>query len=118
MAEAVSPKSLDPRDRPIPMRLPIEVEVFYAAQGQFVRDCSTTRAMEQFLIARSTVSENVEALSRAIRIRAKLLGRTPKDVVRGFLEELKYDKFLDLETAAEAFCLAWGLDPHEVPPST
>lgn len=112
------PKSLDPRDRPIPMRLPIEVEVFYAAQGVFVRDTSTTRTMEQFLMDRATVPENIQALAASVRVRAKLLGVTPKKIVRDFLEEKEYGKFLDLDAASEAFCVAWGLDANEQQRST
>lgn len=118
MVESVSPKSIDPRDRPIPMRLPIEVEIFYAAQGVFVRDTSKTRTMEQFLMDRATVPENIQAVAAAIRIRAKLLGLTPKEVMAQFLKEEKYGEFLNLDDASEAFCLAWGLDPYENQKST
>lgn len=114
----VVPKSLDPRDRPIPMRLPIEVEVFYAAQGVFVRDASTTRTMEQFLMDRANVPDNIQALASSVRVRAKLLGVTPKKVVKDFLEEKGYGEFLNLEDASEAFCVAWGLDANEQQRST
>ena len=103
-------KSIDPRSRPIPMRLAIEVELFYAAQGAFVRDCSTTRAMEQFLIDRSKVKENLEAIASSVTVRAKLLGKTPKQVIQDFLVEAGYSNFLDASNTAYALCIAWGLD--------
>lgn len=107
------PKSIDPRDRPIPMRLQIEVELFYAAQGAFVRDASTTRTMEQFLIDRAAVPENIQALAMAVKIRAKLYGTTPKQTIKDFLKGAKYGEFLDLDNTAEALCVAWGLPLEE-----
>jgi hypothetical protein len=95
------------------MRLPIEVEIFYAAQGVFVRDTSKTRTMEQFLMDWATVPENIQAIATAVKVRAKLLGITPKEVVTQFLEEQKYGEYLNLDDASEAFCLAWGLDSYE-----
>jgi hypothetical protein len=111
--DQVSPKSINRRDRPIPVRLPIETEIFYAAQGEFVREASTTRTMEQFLMDRAGVPENIQALAAAVRIRAKLLQRSPRQVIYEMLEEKGYGKFLELDAAAGAFCLAWGLDPDE-----
>ena len=109
----VSPRSIDRRDRPIPVRLPIEVELFYALTGEFVREASTTRTLEQFLMDRSTVPENIEALGRAIRVRAKLLGKTPKEVMIAALEEKNYANFLNLDDVADGLCLAYGLEPYE-----
>jgi hypothetical protein len=100
------------------MRLPIEVEIFYAAQGEFVRDASTTRTMEQFLIDRAGVAENVQDLAASILVRSRLLGKTPKQLIREFLEEKDYGKFLDLDNASEAFCAAWKLEPDSNQPKT
>ncbi|MEO0491029.1 MAG: hypothetical protein AAFZ49_15960 [Cyanobacteria bacterium J06659_2] len=111
----VSPKSIDRRDRPIPVRLPIEVEIFYALTGDFVREGSTTRMLEQFLIDRSTIPDNIAALARGIEVRAKILGKAPRDVLIEALEEKGYGEFLDLDNTADALCLAYGLEQYQEP---
>lgn len=110
MSKAVAPKSIDRRDRPVPVRLPIEVQLFYEAQGAFVREATLTRTMEQFLIARAGVADNKKELAAAIQVRAMLLNKTPKDLILELLEEKGYGEFLNLDTTAEALCLAWGIE--------
>ena len=106
----MAPKSIDPRDRRVPVGLPVEVELFYRFQGKFVRDASLTRTMEQFLIDRATVPSNIEALARAIAIRAKLLNVSVLHLIKVELEAEGYDEFLDLEKTAEALKVAWGVE--------
>ena len=110
---AVSPKSIDRRDRPVPVRLPIEVQLFYEFQGKLVREASLTRTMEQFLIDRAGVMENKQELAAAIVVRAKILGMSPQKLIETELITSEYDQFMDVSATAEALCVAWGVDTDE-----
>ena len=106
------PKSADdPRSRRFQIGLPIEVELFYAAQAEFLRDASTTRAMEQFLIDRSSVPSNIDDLRHRVCYRAIAQNKTPIEVLEEFLIKLKYDKMagFDVESQAAALCKLWAI---------
>lgn len=111
MEPNVSPRSVDdPRSRRYSVSFPIEIELFYAVQGEFVRDASTTRAMEQFLIDRATAAENIEDLRRRILFKAESQGKVPRQLIEEFLTK-HYSNVQGLipSVMAIALCKLWNL---------
>jgi len=113
-SEQVERKSIDDdRSRRFAISLPLASELFYAMDGHFVRSRSTTAAMQQFLMARAIADENVRGLARAIEVRATLEGLTPRDSVGSALLHSGYDWLDNLDDAAIALCVGWGINPTE-----
>lgn len=113
----VSPKSIDPRDRPVPVRLDLIVELFYAFQGRFVRNASKSRAMEQFLADRAGSAQNIADLRSRIIFNAGVLDMTPLALIEKTLEEEGYGTFLKVDAVATALCTAWEIPTGEMPPA-
>ncbi len=109
--ETVAKSADDPRSRRYQVGLPLESELFYCAQGEFIRNSSTTRAMEQFLMDRSKAANNIQELRDSIIFRSKLTGETHLEVVKVFLLKHKYEQVqgVEIEATAKALCEIWGL---------
>ncbi|WP_348250421.1 hypothetical protein [Stenomitos frigidus] len=105
----------DPRSRRYQVGLPLETELFYCAQGEFIRNSSTTRAMEQFLMDRAKASQNVQELRDSILFRSELSGEPPVVVLETFLLKNKYNQVqgVDVPATAKALCKIWGLSTDE-----
>ncbi|MBD2153166.1 hypothetical protein [Leptolyngbya sp. FACHB-16] len=113
----VSPRGFDKRTRTMSLRLQLETELFYAASGEFTLEASTTRAMEQYLMARARDRDNVASLAHTIRTRAILLNKTPVQVLAEWLERTGDYKFLEsYTTAAIALCTLWDINPDDALP--
>jgi len=69
--------------------------------------------MQQYLMARAIADENVRGLARAIEVRATLEGLTPRESVGSALLHSGYDWLDNLDDAAIALCVGWGINPAE-----
>ena len=102
------------RKKTLGVRLQLITRLFYAAAGEYLLECSTTRAIEQFLMSRASDSSNSEALASAIKAHAVLQGKTPSEMLAEWLESSAGDCGIDDNgTAAIALCQLWGIDPDE-----
>lgn len=98
------------------VKLPLETEAFFALDGELLKDASTTRTLEQYLIARAEATENVAALVRRIKSRSRLLNLSPRQLIYNVLRKRKYGERADLADLSAAFCVQYGLPLDEVNP--
>jgi len=105
----------DKRAGALSLRLQLETKLFYAAAGAFLLEASTTRAVEQFVMARARDRNNVAELAHAIRTRAILAGQTPAQLLAEWLESTgDYTVLENYQSGAIALCTLWGIDPNEI----
>lgn len=102
------------KDRPkaISVRLPLFERIFFQGHGRFVRHSSLTDTATRFLVDCAAAREHIDALANAVKLEARALGQSPRDVVKKMLQDEGYGSSHDLEALCDAVLTTWGLDSN------